>query len=190
MSPSTVESQPAVERSILVSWDQEAAFRRFTAEFGAWWPSGTHSIGGKQVKRVVFECRVGGRIYEELKDGRRFQWGTVTAFDPPTRVAFTFHPSLEKEKAQDVVVSFVPAGTGTRVELVSTGWERLGERARVARKGYYIGWGSVLDTYAGKRSGVILLFKLISGAQTLFLRLTGKLEAQIDKAPGRMADSA
>ena len=186
----SVETQPPVQRSISVSWDPDAAFRRFTADFGFWWPSGTHSIGGKKVKRVVFECRIGGRIYEELVDGRRFQWGRITAFEPPRRVAFSFHPSLDESKAQDVTVSFLPEGSGTRVELVSTGWERLGERARIARKAYHIGWGSVLDTYAGKRSAVIAVFAVISGVQTAILRLTGRLDAQIDKAGGRMPDSA
>jgi hypothetical protein len=50
---------PPIRRSVSVSWDQDAAFRRFTADFGAWWPTRSHSIGGERVRRVAFEPRVG-----------------------------------------------------------------------------------------------------------------------------------
>jgi hypothetical protein len=65
---------PPVVRSVLVSWSQDAASRRFTEEFASWWPWRTHSVGGTRVRRVVFETRVGGQIFEEHVDGRRFQW--------------------------------------------------------------------------------------------------------------------
>jgi uncharacterized protein YndB with AHSA1/START domain len=169
-----------------VSWSPEAAFRRFTADFAAWWPSRTHSIGGRRVERIVFECRAGGRIYEELRDGRRFQWGTVVTWDPPGRVGFTWHPSRDEREAQDVEVTFTPEGTGTRVELVSTGWERLGARARRAHQGYGIGWGSVLAVYAGRLNLAMVVFGVVSTLLTLGLRVTGRLDAAIDRAGGRM----
>lgn len=175
-----------VRRSVTVSWDPASAFHRFTAGFATWWPSATHSIGGKRVKQIIFECKAGGRIIEELVDGRRYLWGTVTAIEPPRRVCFTWHPSREKDVAQDVEVSFHPEGTGTRVELVSTGWERLGARGRRERKGYDVGWGSVLDTYAGRTTVVILLFGVISRVLTFLLRVTGRLERSIDEAGGRL----
>lgn len=181
---------PPVERSVSVSWDPEAAFRRFTEGFGTWWPTATHSIGGDRVQRVTFDGRVGGLIVEELTDGRRFQWGRVTAWEPPRRVAFIWHPSREESVAQDVVVRFVPEGTGTRVELTSTGWEKLGKRARAARRGYGIGWGSVLATYAERRSAAMVIFSILSGAITLFLKLTSKLESTIDRAGGRLPSAS
>ena len=55
---------PPIVRSISVSWQPEEAFRRFTADFGNWWPRHTHSIGGKCVERIVFECNPGGLIFE------------------------------------------------------------------------------------------------------------------------------
>jgi uncharacterized protein YndB with AHSA1/START domain len=177
---------PPIRRLVSVSWPPAEAFRRFTADFGTWWPSGTHSIGGKLVKRIVFECRVGGRIYEELMDGRRYQWGRITAWDPPNRVAFMWHPSREEAEAQEVDLSFHPAGTGTRVELVSAGWERLGAKARSARKGYYVGWGAVLDHWAGRWSPTMLLFAVLSKSITLYYRITGRLDAEIAKAGGRI----
>jgi len=88
-------SLPPIERTITVAWEPAAAFDRFTLQFADWWPSKSHSIGGERVARIVFEPRAGGSIYEEHQDGRRFAWGRVTAFEPPHRVAFIWHPSRE-----------------------------------------------------------------------------------------------
>jgi uncharacterized protein YndB with AHSA1/START domain len=173
-------------RTIVVPWTVEAAFHRFTAEFGTWWPRATHSIGGDRVARIIFECAAGGRIIEELNDGRRFQWGRVTAWDPPRRVAFTWHPSRDEREAQDVDITFTPSHAGTTVELVSTGWERLGARARRARRAYAIGWGSVLSVFAGRRSVSMAVFAVLSRVITLWLRAAGRLEREIDEAGGRL----
>jgi uncharacterized protein YndB with AHSA1/START domain len=171
---------------VSVSWDPETAFHRFTVQFADWWPRATHSIGGKLLKQIVFECRVGGGIIEELADGRRYQWGRVTVFEAPRRLGFTWHPSEPESSAQDVDITFIAEGSGTRIELVSTGWERLGARARRARKGYDIGWGSVLDVYAGRRSIAIVVFGIMSRAMTLALRATGRLDRAIERAGGRL----
>ena len=78
------ESIPPIRRSVSVSWNQETAFRRFTEEFGSWWPTRTDSIGGEELQRIVFEQHVGGRIYEEHQDGLCFQWGEVILGNPLT----------------------------------------------------------------------------------------------------------
>ena len=83
---------------------------------------------------MVFEPQVGGRIFEEHVDGRRFQWGRVLEWEPPRRVKFTFHPSRDPATAQDVEVRFVPDGGGTRLELVTTKWENWGPKAARARQ--------------------------------------------------------
>ena len=136
---------PPVVRSVLVSWGQEAAFRRFTEEFASWWPWRTHSVGGTRVRRVVFETGVGGRIFEEHVDGRRFQWGTVLEWDPPGRVEFTFHAGGKPEQAQDVEVRFLPEAGGTRLELTATGWENWG-KARPVRAGATRSAGATCST--------------------------------------------
>lgn len=186
MTPPTL---PPVKRTIDVSWTPEASFKRFTEQFGAWWPHKTHSIGGKRVARIVFETRLGGLIYEELDDGRRFQWGEVTLWDPPHRLAFTFHPSLDRAKAQDVSVEFEPDGRGTSVNLVSTGWERLGPKGRkLARRAYDAGWGYILNIWAERRTNRMLVMEAVAGAVGLFNRLRpGGIERQIARAEGEIA---
>lgn len=164
----TVTNLDPVRRQTIVSGDRETAFRRFTRDIDRWWPVKSHSIGGRKVRRVVFDGRVGGRIYEELRDGRRFQWGKVTSWEPPDRIAFTWHPSREELEAQDVTVTFHDEGGRTRVELVSSGWERLGSQGNSARRGSDLGWGSVLDAFAARRSLVLITLGLLVGTATLF----------------------
>ena len=150
-----------IHRAVLVSWNPDAAFRRFTADFALWWPRRTHSIGGPRVAAVVFEQHVGGRIYEEHDDGRRFQWGEILAWDPPRSVRFTFHPSRDPSTAQELELRFVPEGSGTRLELTADKWENWGRKAQRARRGYEIGWGYVLNVWAERRTAGMLLLEAL-----------------------------
>jgi len=162
LSPKKELSVAPVRRSVSVSWPQEEAYRRFTQDFAKWWPSYSYSIGGSRVARVVFEPRSGGRIYEEHKDGTRMLWGKVVALDPPRRVVFSFHPSRAESDAQHVEINFTREGEGTRVDLISTGWEKMSEKVKATRGGYNLGWGLVLDRFAGRFKPVMLFFGLMS----------------------------
>jgi len=176
-----------IVRSVSVSWDPEAAFRRFTAEFESWWPWRSHSIGGKCVKRLVFECRPGGLIFEEHADGRRFQWGKVLEWQPPARVKFSWHPSRDPASAQEVEVSFHPEGSGTRLELVSSKWENWGKGAHRARRGYHLGWGYVLNVWAGRRTAGMLVLDGVHRLLGLAQTLRGGRDAAIARAGGEIA---
>lgn len=138
---------PAVEKSVRVPWSVEAAFRRFTQEIAEWWPVSTHSVGEADSETVALEGRVGGRLYETLKDGTEVDWGRIVVWEPPRRVAFTWHPGRAEETRQEVEVSFHPEGGGARVELVHTGWERIPEKPRETRDDYDNGWERVLKRY-------------------------------------------
>ncbi len=186
MARTAADDVAPIRRSVSVSWSPDVAFQRFTADFGKWWPRYGHSIGGRRVKRVVFEARLGGRIYEEHHDGTRFMWGIVTALEPPRRVAFTHHASRAESDAQEIDVSFTPEGTGTRVELVSRGWEKMSLQAKRARGGYHMTWGVALDRYAGRFSGVLLLFIAMSTA----IDIIGQRGTFIRNSLGRMPASS
>jgi uncharacterized protein YndB with AHSA1/START domain len=71
----------------------------------------------------------------------------VTAWDPPRRVAFTWHPGHSEAEAMDVEVRFTAEGEGTRVDLEHRGFERLGKMAKRAHRGYPMGWDYVLGLY-------------------------------------------
>lgn len=140
---------PPVEKSIVVPWPVEAAFERFTARMGEWWPLSTHSVGLDRARACAIEPRVGGRLYETLEDGAEHVWGTVTEWDPPGRLGFTWHPGRDASTGQTVEIDFRPEAGGTRLDLVHSGWERLGEEAEATRAGYSPGWDFVLGLYAG-----------------------------------------
>ena len=97
---------------------------------------------------AAVEPRLGGRIVETAPDGTEHLWGTVTAWEPPDRLAFTWHPGRTADTRQEVEITFLPDGDGARVSLVHSGWERLGERAADVRRNYEGGWGIVLGRYA------------------------------------------
>ena len=139
----------AVRKSVVVDAPPEVAFDVFTRGIGSWWPYKTHSVSGQRTAGVTLEPREGGRVYETDDAGVVNDWGVITAWEPPVRVAFTWHPGYD-DPAQhtDVDVTFAAEGAGTRVELVHTGWERLGERAAESVKGYTSGWDTVLGRYA------------------------------------------
>jgi len=184
MTPKTGDASPIV-RAVSVSWPPDEAFRRFSADFSRWWPKYTHSIGGRRVKQVVLEPRAGGALYEEHYDGTRYAWGLVTEFDPPRRLAFTFHASYDARDAQQVQISFTPEATGTRVELVSSGWENMGDAARRSRGGYQVGWGAILAGYAGRFSRGELLFIAIAWG----IDLTGQRGRFMRNSLGRIPPS-
>ena len=136
-----------IEKQIKVGLDQETAFRLFTEGMDKWWPLATHSVGEEQAESCVFEGRVGGRIYETMKDGSQAEWGQVLVWEPFGKVTFTWYPSRTPESAQEVTVEFNEIPGGTRVNLVHTGWETLGDKAQSGRVGYDFGWDIVLANY-------------------------------------------
>jgi hypothetical protein len=175
---------PPVRKSILVPWTPEASFRRFTAEIAAWWPLRSHSVGGDRAESVVFEDRVGGRIYERIRGGEESTWGTVTGWEPPGCVAFTWHPGHPPERAQQIEVRFTPEGTGTRLELVHEGWERFGAMAARVRRGYGVGWAYVLRLWAGRRGSPLVwgIDGLMWALGPLHRRFARRAEAAAERA--------
>ena len=133
-----------IRKSIKVERSPEISFKAFCEEIGQWWPKGP-SFGGKDLADLRIEGRVGGRFYERYTDGTEFNIGQVTAYQPPTLVAFTWRaPSWDG--ATQVQVRFLADGSGTRVELEHGGWEKdakIGD----SRKGYDGGWDRMLGLY-------------------------------------------
>ncbi len=143
----TSESDLVLRKSVTVRCSVEEAFRVFTEGIGSWWPLQTHSVGEDRAQTCVLEGRVGGRFFERQEGGAEEVWGTVTAWEPPQRLAFTWHPGRDESTAQEVVLRFTPVDGGTRVELEHKGWEKLGEKAAAAYKDYDSGWDFVLGHY-------------------------------------------
>ena len=79
---------PPIRREVLVDAGPEAAFDVFTAGIGRWWPIAELSVHGGG-GTVAF---TGGQIVERSATGQQAVWGTVTRWEPPAAVAFTWHP--------------------------------------------------------------------------------------------------
>jgi uncharacterized protein YndB with AHSA1/START domain len=124
------------------------AFDYFTRDIGRWWPLATHSCGAAEAVDVAFEPRLGGQLVERTRSGSRHVWGDVTAWEPGSRIAFTWHPGREAATAQWVDVRFVEDGEGTRVTLTHGGWDRRDDGS-VVRENYVTGWQLVLSQRYG-----------------------------------------
>lgn len=123
------------------------AFRLFTEHIGAWWPLPSHGLFGDRAGTLSFRD---GRLVEQAVTGEETVWGEVLVWEPPHRLAITWHPGRTDGPASTVEVRFTGDADGTRVELTHHGWEAFGERAGAARQGYVgpSAWGHVLDHYA------------------------------------------
>ena len=145
-----------VRRQIVVDAPIEAAFTVFTARFGDFKPP-EHNILGVPIAETVFEPRVGGNIYDRGTDGSECRWARVLAYEPPTRVVFSWDigPTWELEtnpgNASEVEVTFTPESpTRTRVDLEHRHIDRHGPGWESVRDGvgHDQGWPLYLDRYA------------------------------------------
>jgi len=143
-------SERAVEKWVTVNVPVERAFEVFTDEIGTWWPLRTHAVDTERSETVIMESHVGGRLYERSPSGEEHIWGTVVAWEPPSRIVYSWHPGRGEETAQEVEVTFAPEGDSTRVEVRHTGWEKLGDRMEEVVASYDEGWDAVIARYVDK----------------------------------------
>lgn len=100
-----------VRREVTVPTTPDRAFQIFTTHFDTWWPR-AHHIGGTALARAVLEPRVGGRWYEVGTDGSECEWGTVLAWEEPSRLVVTwqlngrFEYDPDPARASEIEVTF------------------------------------------------------------------------------------
>ena len=130
-----------------VACPPDHAFAVWTSGIDSWWPR-DHTVTGGPGLRVVLEPRIGGRIFEHTADGAEHDWGEVTLWEPPRRLAYRWHLGQPPGDATVVDIQFVPDGAGgTRVEIEHRGWERLGQRAEQLRDRNSAGWAGLLPHF-------------------------------------------
>ncbi len=135
--------------------DPTDAFTVFTERFRTWWPVEA-SWSGSSLESIGIEPFVGGFCFELGPHGLRLDWGRVTAWEPPRRLAFAWLiggdrvPEPVPGHASDVEVTFEPTATGTRMTLVHRGFERHRGDGAAYRAGMASdagGWPTLLDRY-------------------------------------------
>jgi uncharacterized protein YndB with AHSA1/START domain len=129
----------AIRKTVLVDAPPERAFELFTAGIASWWPTDSHSYAGEEVTDVLFEGRVGGRVYEATADGEQ-DWARVLEWEPPRR--FRLEWLIGGASGSEVSVTFAAEGPGCRVELVHDGFGTGGPR-----ESYDRGWDVVLAPF-------------------------------------------
>lgn len=143
----TTSSVAPLLKTATVPCPPERAFDLFTRQISAWWPLSSHSVGQSPSCRVDMDGHVGGFITETLPDGATSIWGTLTTWEPPSRVAFTWHPGRDPSEATEVQVVFEPApDSGTVVTLIHGGWSARPD-GTAARRNYETGWDPVLNCF-------------------------------------------
>lgn len=125
------QNHQPVQRSVHVDCPIEDAFRFFTEHFSEWWPLATHSLSPEGAEACEIEPWVGGRLFERARSGEEREWGTVTVWEPETRIAFAWHPFAwdqndERRQGQTVEIVFRTDAIGTEVILTHSGWETSG----------------------------------------------------------------
>jgi uncharacterized protein YndB with AHSA1/START domain len=153
---STPATTTSVRKEIVVDAPVERAFRVFTERFDAIKPR-DHNLLPVDIAETVLEPRAGGAIYDRGVDGSECRWGRVLAFEPPSRLVFswdigpTWQIETDLDRTSEVEVRFVAQGADrTLVELEhrhidrhGEGWE--GVRGSVDSDG---GWPLYLQRFA------------------------------------------
>jgi uncharacterized protein YndB with AHSA1/START domain len=127
-----------VRRSVTVPVGLDEAFRIYTELPSEWLPPEHTFIS--EPSAIAFEPWVGGRFFERGADGTEITRGTITAWDPPSRLAVTWRigpgwrPAHDDAQASVIVVSFEAAGpSATEVVFRYTHLERHGEMESALR---------------------------------------------------------
>ena len=101
---STGAADTTVRQSVVVEAPIERAFRVFTEDFGSFKPP-EHNMLSVEIAETVFEPRVGGHLYDRGVDGSECRWARILAYEPPSRVVFSWdispHWQVETDLEQD-----------------------------------------------------------------------------------------
>ena len=152
----TSDVSTPVRHSITVEAGVERAFAVFTEQFDLIKPR-EHNLLAVEIAETVLEPRVGGRIVDRGIDGSECAWARVLAFEPPTRIVFswdigpTWQLETDPARASEVEVIFIAETPDrTRVELEHRHIERHGEDWPSLRGGVddAQGWPLYLQRYA------------------------------------------
>lgn len=114
------ETHEPIRQSVHVDCPVEDAYHLFTERFEEWWPGGESDRGDSKrddVRHDVMES------------------GSVTVWDPPERIEFTWNPADDR---QTVTVDFRVEADGTRVTLTHYGWHHAGVATAAARFCHFV----------------------------------------------------
>ena len=104
----------------------ERAFDGFVREIGLWWkPNGLFQTTPRAPGRLAFEDGPEGRrLIETLANGKVFEIGRIGAWEPPSRLVFSYRQAnFPLDLHTEVEVSFEAVGEETRVSIEHRGFD-------------------------------------------------------------------
>ncbi len=112
-------------------------FEAFTQDIVLWWsPNPLFQLTPRGDGALRFEPGEGGRLVTTLPNGKAFEVGRITAWEPPRRLAFTWRQaSFAEGQLTHVEVLFEAVGEETRVSVEHRGWDTV-PAEHVARHGF------------------------------------------------------
>lgn len=73
--------------SLEIAKPHDAVWKAFTGDVHLWWPKDFYAT--ESPKRIVFEVKPGGRLYEDAGDGNGLVWYHVIALDAPNSITMS-----------------------------------------------------------------------------------------------------
>jgi uncharacterized protein YndB with AHSA1/START domain len=150
----TTTDPTRIDLEITIDVPVEHAFATFTERFDEIKPR-EQNLLAVPIARSVLEPHVGGTIHDVGTDGTTCAWARVLAFEPPTRLVFSWDLSpmyqveTDPDRCSEVEVTFSAVGPEqTRVQLQHRHLDRHGEGwESFTGLGSGDGWPLWLDRY-------------------------------------------
>jgi uncharacterized protein YndB with AHSA1/START domain len=150
-----------LELEITIDVPVEHAFGTFTERFDEIKPR-EQNLLAVPIERTVLEPQVGGTIRDIGTDGTTCTWARLLAFEPPSRLVFswdlspTFQLETDPARCSEVEVTFTPLGPEqTQVRLEHRHLDRHGEGwENLTFLGTGDGWPLWLSRYRAMVAGI------------------------------------
>lgn len=141
MSETIQATAPVVQaREIRASAERVFSLLTDPEALGRWMPD-----------MAEFEPRVGGRVRFGYQGGERIVVGTVTRFEPPHALAYSWTWEGDTESTTDVEFTIDDLGDGRcRVEVVHSGWATAPDRRPPHEQGWAHYLGCLADLAEGR----------------------------------------
>ena len=140
---------PDVTLEATVPLPPAPAFDIFVDGMDVWWPRRgvfPYSFAPETTRplRIRFDGRKGGRYYETFADGSEYVIGTISVWNPPAELAYSWRDPAW-DGSTEIRLRFDAAGDGTRVTYTQDGFESAGAPELIPY--YQIGCGQTLAAY-------------------------------------------
>jgi uncharacterized protein YndB with AHSA1/START domain len=113
--------------SLRVKAAPQQAFEVFTRDIGVWWqPNNLFRFTPRSPGTIALEAGEGGRFTETLANGKVFEIGRVTRWEPGRRLALTWRQAtFTPDQVTQVEVLFEPVDEETRITVTHIGWDSV-----------------------------------------------------------------